>query len=151
MREQGVGDEILYGSMYGDLLEKNQNVTFECDERLIPLFQYSLNQNHKDKFINLGSISNYEDKLKNYDFVLYAGSLGKFFRNDINLFPKTSYLDVEQEFINETKNKVSFELHAGSLLVMKDETQQFWKHNISKTKKVTTPRISLTFRQLIKP
>ena len=107
LREQGVGDEILYGSMYGDLLEKNQNVTFECDERLIPLFQYSLNQNHKDKFINLGSISNYEDKLKNYDFVLYAGSLGKFFRNDINLFPKTSYLDVEQEFINETKNKVA--------------------------------------------
>ena len=52
---------------------------------------------------------------------------------------------------NKTKNKVSFELHAGSLLVMKDQTQQFWKHNISKTKKVTTPRISLTFRQLIKP
>ena len=25
----------------------------------------------------------------------------------VNLFPKTSYLDVEQEFINETKNKVA--------------------------------------------
>ena len=88
-------------------LEKNQNVTIECDERLIPLFQYSFNQNHKHKFINLGSISNHEDKLKNYDFVLYAGSLGKFFRNDINLFPTTSYLDVEQKFINETKNQVA--------------------------------------------
>jgi len=75
--------------------------------KYIPLFQYSFNQNHKHKFIKLGSISNHEDKLKNYDFVLYAGSLGKFFRNDINLFPKTSYLDVEQEFINETKNKVA--------------------------------------------
>jgi len=107
LREQGVGDEILYGSMYPDLLEKNQNVTFECDERLIPLFQYSLNQNNKDKFTNLGNISNHEDKLKIYDFVIYAGSLGKFFRNDINLFPKTSYLNVEQEFINEAKNKVA--------------------------------------------
>ena len=107
LREQGVGDEILYGSMYPDLLEKNQNVTFECDERLIPLFQYSLNQNNKDKFTKLGNISNHEDKLKIYDFVIYAGSLGKFFRNDINLFPKTSYLNVEQEFINEAKNKVA--------------------------------------------
>ena len=107
LREQGVGDEILYGSMYGDLLEKNQNVTIECDERLIPLFKYSFNKNHKHKFINLGSISKHEDKLKNYDFVLYAGSLGKFFRNNINLFPKTSYLDVEQELINQNKNKVA--------------------------------------------
>ena len=49
LREQGVGDEILYGSMYGNLLKKNKNVTFECDERLIPLFQYSFNQNYKDK------------------------------------------------------------------------------------------------------
>ena len=107
LREQGVGDEILYGSMYRDLLEKNNNVTIECDERLLPLFQYSFNQNHKNKFINLGSVSNYRDKLKNYDFVLYAGSLGKFFRNDINLFPSNSYLDVEQKFINETKNIVN--------------------------------------------
>ena len=30
----------------------------------------------------LGSISNNQDKLKNYDFVIYAGSLGKFFRYD---------------------------------------------------------------------
>ena len=93
--------------MYRDLLEKNNNVTIECDERLLPLFQYSFNQNHKNKFINLGSVSNYRDKLKNYDFVLYAGSLGKFFRNDINLFPSNSYLDVEQKFINETKNIVN--------------------------------------------
>jgi len=107
LREQGVGDEILYGSMYGDLLEKNKNITIECDERLLPLFQNSFNQNHKNKFINLGSVSNYRDKLKNYDFVLYAGSLGKFFRNDINLFPSNSYLDVEQKFINETKNIVA--------------------------------------------
>ena len=107
LREQCVGDEILYGSMYGDLLKKNKNITIECDERLLPLFQYSFNQNHKHKFISLGNISNHRDKLKNFDFVLYAGSLGKFFRNDINLFPTTSYLDVEQKFINETKNKVA--------------------------------------------
>ena len=93
--------------MYGDLLEKNKNVTFECDKRLIPLFQYSFNQSYKDKFINLGSISNYEHKLKNYDFVLYAGSLGKFFRNNLNLFPTTPYLNVEQKLINQTKYKVA--------------------------------------------
>lgn len=37
----------------------------------------------------------------------------------------------------------------GSLLVMKDATQEYWKHQIPKTKKLVTPRINLTFRQLV--
>lgn len=37
-------------------------------------------------------------------------------------------------------------LEHGSLLVMKGRTQQFWKHQIPKTKKTIGPRINLTFR-----
>lgn len=47
-----------------------------------------------------------------------------------------------------TKDTRSVTLEAGSLLVMKDETQLHWLHSIPKTKKVTRPRINLTFRTM---
>ncbi|WP_196892229.1 alpha-ketoglutarate-dependent dioxygenase AlkB family protein [Aureivirga marina] len=49
---------------------------------------------------------------------------------------------------NETKEKIVFELKNGELLEMKGETQNFWKHSILTSKKITKPRISLTFRQM---
>jgi len=47
---------------------------------------------------------------------------------------------------NHTQKKISLELTHGSLLLMKGELQHYWKHQIAKTKKVTEPRINLTFR-----
>lgn len=49
----------------------------------------------------------------------------------------------------ETKEKVELILENGSLLVMKDETQSHWQHRLPPTKKVSTPRINLTFRTII--
>ena len=37
----------------------------------------------------------------------------------------------------------------GSLLIMKGSTQEFWKHQLPKTKKHIEPRINLTFRTII--
>ncbi|HIO96309.1 MAG TPA: alpha-ketoglutarate-dependent dioxygenase AlkB [Leucothrix sp.] len=45
-----------------------------------------------------------------------------------------------------SKETVSLELEAGSLLIMKGETQRHWLHALPKTKKVSEPRINLTFR-----
>ncbi len=45
-----------------------------------------------------------------------------------------------------TKEVVSLILENGSLLVMKGETQHHWVHALPKTKKITSPRINLTFR-----
>lgn len=42
--------------------------------------------------------------------------------------------------------KTKLILHSGSLLVMKDKTQQNWQHQIPKTKKTVGQRINLTFR-----
>lgn len=44
---------------------------------------------------------------------------------------------------------VSVLLQDGSLLVMKGETQHHWVHTMPKTKKITTPRINLTFRTFL--
>lgn len=49
----------------------------------------------------------------------------------------------------QTKQTVSLMLQNGSLLVMKDTTQTNWLHSLPKTKKVTTPRINLTFRTIV--
>lgn len=49
---------------------------------------------------------------------------------------------------NTTKEKISIELNHGCLLIMKGEMQHFWKHQIAKTTKVSTPRINLTFRYI---
>lgn len=46
----------------------------------------------------------------------------------------------------QTQEKVSLSLEDGSLLVMKGETQIYWRHALPKTKKVARPRINLTFR-----
>lgn len=39
-------------------------------------------------------------------------------------------------------------LQHGSLLIMKGETQDFWKHQLPKTRKEVSPRINLTFREI---
>ena len=48
-----------------------------------------------------------------------------------------------------TKHATSVLLESGSLLVMSGKTQSNWLHCLPKTKKVTTPRINLTFRTMI--
>ncbi len=48
-----------------------------------------------------------------------------------------------------TKEIVSLILEHGSLLVMKGTTQTYWQHRLPPTKKVTKPRINLTFRSIV--
>lgn len=47
-----------------------------------------------------------------------------------------------------TKDRVELLLENGSLLVMKDETQDFWLHRLPPTKRISHPRINLTFRYI---
>jgi alkylated DNA repair dioxygenase AlkB len=49
----------------------------------------------------------------------------------------------------QTKQTVSLVLEHGSLLIMKDATQTNWLHSLPKSKKITQPRISLTFRTIV--
>lgn len=45
--------------------------------------------------------------------------------------------------------KISVLLEGGSLLVMKDEVQQNWLHQVPKSIKITNSRINLTFRKIL--
>lgn len=48
-----------------------------------------------------------------------------------------------------TRETVSILLEPGSLLVMHGVTQAHWMHALPKTKKVTLPRVNLTFRTMV--
>jgi len=48
-----------------------------------------------------------------------------------------------------TKQRVDVNLEHGSLLVMTGTTQTHWLHRLPPTKKVSTPRVNLTFRTIV--
>lgn len=99
IREQGVGDEILYGTMYYDLLNEFSNLIIECDDRLLPLFKNSF-KSHTDKFVKLGTYSSNVSKVENFDHIIYAGSLGKYFRNNLKSFSQNPYLKSIENYKN---------------------------------------------------
>ena len=107
LREQGVGDEILYSSMYKDLLLLCPNTKIECDRRLKNIFCNSF-PDHNNNFVDLGSISENLDSLKKYDFTIYAGSLGRYFRNTREDFDNNNiFLKADDKLTTEIKNKLN--------------------------------------------
>lgn len=50
---------------------------------------------------------------------------------------------------NFSKEEISLMLEKGSLLIMKDETQIYWKHKLYTNAKIIEPRINLTFRTIV--
>jgi len=54
-------------------------------------------------------------------------------------------------FFRHKYKKISFSIaqNQGDLLIMSGQTQSFWKHEIKKEKKVLSPRVNLTFRNII--
>ncbi|MEO8762956.1 MAG: alpha-ketoglutarate-dependent dioxygenase AlkB [Ginsengibacter sp.] len=60
-------------------------------------------------------------------------------------FGETRPFQLRYKF-NKEVNKITIPLNHGSLLIMKDETQHYWEHQIPKTTRSISPRINLTFR-----
>jgi len=50
----------------------------------------------------------------------------------------------------KTKQTLNINLVAGSLLIMGEGVQKYWRHCIPKTRKLKNPRINLTFRYIEK-
>ena len=90
VREQGVGDEILFSSIYNDLIKNNfSEIKIECDKRLLEIFNRSFNKNI---FYPFGHYSSSNKALQKFDNILYAGSLTKYFRNEESDFDIKPYI-----------------------------------------------------------
>ena len=73
--EQGVGDQVSFGSLLSELLEDVPNLLVQIDKRLIPIFTRSLPniKFYPDNFILPES---------DYDIHVPIGSLGRYLRNN---------------------------------------------------------------------
>ena len=123
IKEQGIGDEILYGSMYPDFIKKYKKIQIETDPRLISLFERSFNI--KDVFVPYTTYSKNKKNVDQFNHVIYAGSLGRLFRNKISDFPKAKFLIVkESKFkeINKIIGKLNTKIKIGISWKSKNET-----------------------------
>jgi tetratricopeptide (TPR) repeat protein len=96
--EQGVGDELFFGTMFNEAQQLAELLIVSVDKRLLALFQRSLPDIH------------FVDKHKalpetDYDYHLPMGSLGQFFRNSLADFKQHSvaYLQAESVRRNELR------------------------------------------------
>ena len=101
--EQGLGDEIMFGSMLPDLLTKCQTLNLLCDARLAPLFARSfpdieVTPAPKDAFVSLRT---------NPDAVIALGSLGQFYRRRHADFPQhRGYLSAAREKVDRWRRRL---------------------------------------------
>ena len=100
--EQGIGDHILFGGLFSELLEDVPNLLVQIDQRLIPIFIRSF---PKIKFYpskNLDPNSNSKIPESDYDIHLPIGSLGKYLRND-----KKDFLPTRNTYLKDDELKTA--------------------------------------------
>ena len=97
--EQGIGDQIMYGSIFSEISKLSKKVIVKFDKRLIKIFE----RKHK----NINFIDNdTEIKEEQYDAHLPLGDLGYFFRKDVESFKKVNfpYIDVNEKICSKVKS-----------------------------------------------
>ena len=115
----------------------------------------SIKQHIEQQLSDIGIEANFNSCLLNY---YPSGSDGMGYHADdepeLGAQPLIASLSLgaTRKFVfkhKKTQDKVALNLESGQLIVMRGDTQTFWKHSIPKTKKVTEGRISLTFRRIL--
>lgn len=81
--EQGIGDQLLFGTILHELTGMADQIIVAIDKRLLPLFGRAL---PNFQFIDIDNIM----KISTADYQLPIGSLPKFFRHDRDYFPTSS-------------------------------------------------------------
>ena len=97
--EQGIGDQIMYGSIFSEISNLSKNVIVKFDKRLIKIFE----RKHKNiNFIDNETII----KEEQYDAHLPLGDLGYLFRKDLKSFKKVNfpYIDINSKISSKVKS-----------------------------------------------
>jgi tetratricopeptide (TPR) repeat protein/ADP-heptose:LPS heptosyltransferase len=93
--EQGIGEQLLFSSILNDVISKFKKVIIVIEDKLVKLF--------KKKFRDIEIYPLSEKISENFfDYHLPIGSLPKFFRNDLEKFPK--YIKKIYENSNKQQN-----------------------------------------------
>ncbi len=104
--EQGIGDEIMFSSCIPDIVKLNPKcIVVECDSRISVLLENSFKSIQTIKRKNRSQVEWRED-VDSIDYQVSIGSLPKFFRQDIDLFPqKKSFLLPNKVLEKKWKNR----------------------------------------------
>lgn len=94
--EQGVGDEVLWGTVIPEACIRVKKVTYACDERLVDVFKRSLKIEAKTRYVDART-----DLIGGYSAYICAGDLFPLFRKRKADFPKKPYLKVLPERVKE--------------------------------------------------
>jgi tetratricopeptide (TPR) repeat protein len=102
--EQGIGDQILFGTMFREAFETKNNFIVSIDKRLTPIFSRSFKQYKNVDFISIGD----EVDESIFDMQLAIGDLGKFFRRSKKDFENFSYpyLVADKERTGSIREKI---------------------------------------------
>ena len=115
--EQGIGDEVMFAQLIGNLADYSHKFFLECDVRLHKI----LSKNYPW----LGLIArNSEFDLKGFDYHLPIGDLLKFFSGKLGNIPKSTLKPLEIEAVNistQNLNDRGFSLVGISWLSMNEE------------------------------
>ncbi len=91
--EQGIGDEIMFGSVLPQVLSRVPKVVVECDPRLIDVFQRSFGVDCRPR-------QNLSDKREEEAFIP-IGDLPRLFRKTAESFPGTPFLSPLTEYVTK--------------------------------------------------
>jgi alkylated DNA repair dioxygenase AlkB len=154
-------EEII---MFGKEIISKRKVAFYADDGV----DYTYSNKTKKGLSWTAPLLKIKRLVENYTHVKYNGCLLNLYHdgneamgwhsdNEKEIKPNSSIasvsIGIERKF--SFKNKLSKEtiavqLENGSLLEMKGTIQKNWLHALPKSKKITKPRINLTFRQFLK-
>jgi tetratricopeptide (TPR) repeat protein len=107
MREQGLGDEIMFSSCYQDVIDHAKRCVFECDPRLEKLLARSFPGGSFFPLHDLGTIEQTDPGIP-VDTRVYAGSLPRHLRNAPSDFPDhQGYLKPDPERVAYWQSRLS--------------------------------------------
>lgn len=93
--EQGIGDEIMFASMIGDMIAAGTMPIIHCDRRLEPMFRRSFDcpvYGGRGKGLPTTWLENHNPKA-----AVAMGSLGRFYRRNESDFPRKPFIKADPE------------------------------------------------------
>ena len=154
-------EEII---MFGKEIISKRKVAFYADDGV----DYTYSNKTKKGLVWIAPLLKIKSTIENYTIVNYNGCLLNLYHDgnegmgwhsddEKEIIPNSSIasvsIGIERKFSfknKASKETVSIQLENSSLLEMKGTIQRHWLHALPKSKKITQPRINLTFRQFLK-
>ena len=100
--EQGIGDQIMFASLFPDIIHSAEYCVIDCDRRLVPLFARSF----PGATVVPAKQQLSEEELPALDLAIPMGSLPMFLRTDLASFPQsTSYLLPDADLVDTWRKR----------------------------------------------